>query len=97
LSKEKINKKPILSLPYFHKLFQVKCDASGMAIGIVLSQDEKPISYFSEKLNEAKHKYASYNKEFYAVIQDFKKWRHYLMPKEFILYIVNHALQFITK
>jgi hypothetical protein len=90
--KEKITEQPILVLPDFHKPFQVKCDASGMAIGVVLSQDDKPISYFSEKLNDDKKKYSTYDKEFYAVIQDLKKWRHYLMPREFILYIDNHAL-----
>jgi hypothetical protein len=26
-----------------------------------------------------------------------KKWRHYLVPKEFVLYSDNHALHFITK
>jgi hypothetical protein len=97
LLKEKITKKPILALPDFNKLFQVKCDASVIAIGVVLSQDEKPITYFTEKLNEAKQKYSSYDKDFYAVIQALKKWRHYLMPKEFILYTDNHALQFVNK
>ena len=64
--------------------------------GAVLSQEQRPIAYFSEKLNEAKNKYPSYDKEFYAIVQALKKWRHYLLPKEFVLYSDNHALQFIN-
>jgi hypothetical protein len=62
-----------------------------------LSQDDRPIAYFSEKLNEAKIKCSTYDKELYAVIQALKKWRHYLVPKEFVLYNDNHALQFVTQ
>jgi hypothetical protein len=56
-----------------------------------------PIAYFSEKINKRKMKYSMYDKEFYAIIQDLKKWRHYFVPKEFVLYSDNHALQFITR
>jgi hypothetical protein len=31
------------------------------------------------------------------VIQDLKKWRHYLIPKDFVLYSDNQSLQFITR
>ena len=31
------------------------------------------------------------------MIQDLKKWRHYLIPKEFVLYSDNQDLQFITR
>jgi hypothetical protein len=97
LLKEKITGQPILVLPDFSKTFQVRCDASGFVIGSVLSQDNRPIAYFSEKLNEAKLKYSTYDKEFYAIIQALKKWRHYLVPKEFVLYSDNQTLQFITR
>jgi hypothetical protein len=68
LLKQKITEQPVLVLPDFQKTFQVKCDARGFAIGAVLSQEDRPIPYFNEKLNEAKEKYSTYDKEFYAII-----------------------------
>jgi hypothetical protein len=60
--KERITEQPILVLPDFGKTFQVRCDASGVAIGVVLSRDNRPVSYFSEKMNDTKKKYSTYDK-----------------------------------
>jgi hypothetical protein len=97
LLKEKITEQLVLVLLDFIKTFKVRCDTSGFAVGAVLSQDNRPVAYFSEKMNNAKKSYSTYDKEFYEVTQALKKWRHYLVPKEFILYSDNHALKFITK
>jgi hypothetical protein len=94
--KENITEQPILVLLDFGKTFQVRCDASELAIGTVLSHHNKLVAYFSEKLNDAKKKYSMYDKEFYAVIQDLKKWRHYLIPQEFVLYNDNHARHYLV-
>jgi hypothetical protein len=95
--KEKIIEQPVLVFLDFSRTFQVRCDTSGFVVGVVLSQDNKPIAYFSEKMNETKIKYSTYDKEFYAIIRALKKWRHYLVLKEFVLYSDNHALQFVTR
>ena len=79
--KKKVTKQHVSVLPNFNKVFQVDFDASGSAIGAILSQEGKPIAYFSEKLNDAK-KYYVYDQEFYAIVQALKKWRHYLLRKK---------------
>ena len=89
---KKVIEQPMLELLDFKKVFQVDCDASGNATRDVLSQEGKPISYFSEKLNDAKKKYYVYDQEFYAIVQALKKWRHYLFPKEIVLYIDHQEL-----
>jgi len=92
LLKRKITERSILRLPYFKKLFQVRCDANMIAIGAILSKEDKPVAFFSEKLNESQQKYSSYDKEFYAVIQGLKHWRHYILGNEFVLFSDNSAV-----
>ena len=96
LLKKKVAQQPVLTFPNFSKVFQIECDASIIVIEGVLSQEGIPIAFFSEKLNEAKHKYYSYDLEMYALVQSLKKWRHYLLPKEFIVYTDKQALSFIN-
>ena len=67
-----------------------------MGIGGVPNQEGHPIAYFNEKLNNAKQKYSTYDKEFYVVVQALCHWRHYLISKEFVLYLDYEALKYIN-
>jgi hypothetical protein len=60
---------PVLALPDFMKAFEIKCDASGMGISVVLMQDQILIAYFSENLSGATLNYPTYDKELYALVR----------------------------
>ncbi|KAJ9537524.1 hypothetical protein OSB04_030257 [Centaurea solstitialis] len=93
---EKLSTTPVLALPDFDKVFEVECDASGIGVGAVLSQEKRPVAFFSEKLSEARQKWSTYDQEFYAVFRALKQWEHYLVQKEFVLFTDHQALKFIN-
>ena len=94
--KSKLCSAPVLALPDFDKVFEVECDASGIGVGAVLSQEKRPIAFFSEKLSDSRQKWSTYDQEFYAVIRALREWEHYLIQKEFILFTDHQALKFIN-
>jgi hypothetical protein len=60
--KKKMMEALVIRLPNFTKVFEVEYDVSGVGKCGVLSKERHPIVYFSEKLNEAKQKYSTYDK-----------------------------------
>ncbi|KAM1745565.1 hypothetical protein ACFX11_012296 [Malus domestica] len=96
LIKEKLSTTPVLALPDFDKLFEVECDASVVRIEAVISQEGRPFTFYSERLSKARKKWSTYELEFYVVVRVLKVWEHYLIQREFILYIDNQTLKFIN-
>ena len=62
----------------------------------VLSQNGKPVAYFSEKLSGSKLNYSTYDFEFYATICALKHWSSYLAYHEFVLYFDHDAWKHIN-
>ncbi|XP_078433680.1 uncharacterized protein LOC144704972 [Wolffia australiana] len=74
LLKKLMTEAPVLKLPDFNKVFEVACDASGVGIGGVFSQQGHPIEYFSEKLNDTRKsqkKVSHRHARWIAYLQDF--------------------------
>ena len=78
---------PILAHPDFTKPFILDTDASGTAIGAVLSQmhgdSEKVIAYASRSLTKSERRYCVTRKELLAVVNFTKYFKNYLYGKGF--------------
>ena len=93
LLKQKLASPPILTYPDFKIPFIVSTDASGTAIGGVLSQvqgsAEKVIAYWSRQLQKAERNYSTVEREALAVVCAIKEFYPYLYAFPFTV-VTDH-------
>ena len=82
----------VLALPNLRQTFKIQTDASDYAMGTILLQHGKPITFHLETFNGVVTNYPTYDKYLYALVQRFKKWKHYLMDKERIIHTDHQPL-----
>lgn len=80
----------LLTFPNFNKEFQLTTDASNYAIGAVLEQDGKPITFISRTLNKSEEHYATNEKEMLAIIWALKSLRCYLYGASGVKIFTDH-------
>ena len=92
---------PILAYPQFQLPFVVASDASGCAIGAVLSQEhegeEKVIAYWSHQLSKAERNYSTIEREALAVVAAVKEFFPYLYGKSFNLLTDHYFTSWIKR
>ncbi|XP_049382699.1 uncharacterized protein LOC125847034 [Solanum stenotomum] len=76
--KKKLISTPVIIGPDWSKLFEVMCDASGTALGVVLGQKRNkmlhPIYHASKSLNGAQRNYTVIEQELLVVVYAFEKF-----------------------
>jgi hypothetical protein len=90
---------PIIQPPDWSLPFEIMCDASDYAVGVVLGQikDKKHhvIAYASKTLNGAQLNYATTEKELLAVVFAIDKFRSYLVGAKVIIFTDHTALKYL--
>jgi hypothetical protein len=71
--KQALTTPPTLCLPDFSQPFVVECDASGLGICVVLTQNSHPVAYFSAAFKETSLTLSTYEKEMLAIAKAIRK------------------------
>ena len=89
-----ITSEPVLRLPNLELLFEVHKNVLDKALGGVLVQKGQPVAFESQKLDAAKQRYNTHEKEMIVVIHCLEIWKHYLMGTRFVVVTDNVANTF---
>ncbi|XP_064093961.1 uncharacterized protein LOC135206538 [Macrobrachium nipponense] len=76
-------------------LFTVETDASDHAIAATLTQNDRPVAFFSRTLTRSEQGHSSVEKEAYAIVEALRKWRHYLIGHHFKLITDQRSVKFM--
>ena len=85
--KNKMMNPPMLAIPHPKQKMWLETDASGYAIGGVLSQLQednswRPVAYLSKAMNETERNYEIYDWELLAIMEGLKQWWQYLIGSD---------------
>ena len=99
--KSRLCSAPLLRPPKWDLIFHVHTDASGQALGVVLTQPgehqkDYPIYFASRQFNEAEANYTVTEREALAMVYSVKKFRYYLLANPFKFFVDHQALVYLV-
>ncbi len=92
--KKLLSREALLSYPDFSKPFAIYTDASHHQLGAVISQDERPIAFYSRKLNPAQTRYTTTERELLAIVETLKEFRNILLGHHIRVYTDHKNLTY---
>jgi hypothetical protein len=79
-----------LAYPDYSKVFEIYTDTSSKQLGTVITQDNRPIAFFSRELSDTQHKYSVTEIELLAIVETLKEFKEMLWSQNIKLY-TDHA------
>ena len=90
--KRLIAKETLLTYPNFKKPFEIHTDASKVQLGIYacISQEGRPVAFYSRKLNPAQTRYTTTERELLSIVETLKEFRNILLGQQIVVH-TDHA------
>ena len=92
--KKSISRETLLVYPDFNKPFVIHTDASKVQLGAVISQNNKPIAFYSRKLNPAQVNYTTTERELLSIVETLKEFRNILLGQQIKVYTDHQNLTY---
>jgi hypothetical protein len=84
--KRSMARETLLNFPDFNKEFHIYTDASDYQLGAVIMQDDKPLAFYSRKLNKAQKNYTTGEQELLSIVETLKEFRNILIGQRLIVH-----------
>jgi RNase H-like domain found in reverse transcriptase len=83
-----------LVYPDYSKPFRIHTDASKVQLGGVIFQDNKPLAFYSCKLNHAQLNYTTIEQELLSIVEILRECRNILLGHKIIIFTDHKNLSF---
>ncbi len=92
--KKIIARETLIAYPDFTQPFEIHTDASHTQLGAVISQNGKPIAFYSRKLNSAQTRYTTTERELLSIVETLKEFRNNLLGHEIVVFTDHKNLTY---
>ena len=84
--KKHVAREVLLSYPNFNEEFIIHADASQTQLGGIISQNGKPVAFYSRKLSDAQTRYTTGERELLSIVETLKEFRTILLGQRIKIY-----------